>query len=536
MTAGATLNENAQIVNDLNVFPIPDGDTGENMMMTMRCGLDRVRQLSEKTVTAVASAMAQGMLLGARGNSGVILSQLFFGLSEGLKGLEAATLPQFAHALKTGVECAYGAVAKPVEGTILTVARESAANACDTLTDDMGVSDFMSRMLVEMKESLAHTPDLLPVLKEAGVIDSGGAGLVYIMEGFCKAVGGEVVEVDFTATGTAQATVDFSKFNENSVMEYGYCTEFLLQLQRCKTDVDAFSVDALIEFLNTVGDSIVAFRTGTVIKVHVHTMTPWKVLEYSQRYGEFLTVKIENMTLQHNELETPDQKPEENRLSHREFATVTVANGAGLEQLFRDLGADEVVNGGQTNNPSAEDFLRAYDKVNADVIFVLPNNGNILLAARQAAEMYDKADVRVIESKSIGQGYSALSMLDYSSGNADEIEAEFKQNIGGVVTGMVTHSIRSASLNGVDINCADYIGFTDKTMLVSHPSKMEATFGLLEKLNAAERDCVIALYGKGATADERNALDEHMGSTYPNVEYFGMEGGQDVYDFLLIIE
>ena len=301
MLGGASnLQANVQEVNELNVFPIPDGDTGENMYLTLKGGIDALQTQDNASLQEETRALAQGMLLNARGTSGVILSQLFYGLAEGLAGLDSADLQQLAAALKQGVKCAYGAVAEPVEGTILTVAREAVENSVGHIQENMTVVEFFSLYLSEMKKSLINTPELLAALKEAGVIDSGGAGLVYIIEGFCKVLAGEDVGGEIAA-GASSKSVDFSKFNEDSVMEFGYCTELLLQLQRAKTDLDAFSVPELIEFLGTVGDSIVAFRTGTVVKLHVHTLTPWKVLAHCQEFGEFLTVKIENMTLQHNE-------------------------------------------------------------------------------------------------------------------------------------------------------------------------------------------------------------------------------------------
>ena len=389
----ANLHVNVQEVNDLNVFPIPDGDTGENMYLTLKGGVDELAALEVSPISQKAQVLAQGMLLNARGNSGVILSQLFHGLALGLEGLGDADLSQFASALQRGVQCAYGAVAEPTEGTILTVAREAVEYASVALTENMTAREFFGLYFSEMKKSLENTPELLSVLKEAGVIDSGGAGLVYIVEGFCKVLAGEAIDGELAAADASTKTLDFSKFNEDSEMTFGYCTELLLQLQRSKTDLDAFSVQELIAFLGTVGDSIVAFRTGHVVKVHVHTLTPWKVLAHCQEFGEFLTVKIENMTLQHNErvkqekTSTIAEMQKKIKRARRKYAVVTVASGDGLVQTFKDLGVDYVVSGGQTNNPSAEDFLAAFEDVNADCIFVLPNNGNIILAAEQAAKI-----------------------------------------------------------------------------------------------------------------------------------------------------
>ena len=535
----ANLQEHLQQVNDLNVFPIPDGDTGENMYLTLQGGLDGLRACQSDLLGEKAQAMAQGMLLGARGNSGVILSQLFYGLSEGLKGLNEANLSELGNALKTGVKCAYGAVAHPVEGTILTVAREAVENVCEQLNEEMTVEEFFSAYLTQMQKSLERTPNLLSVLKEAGVIDSGGAGLVYITEGFCLALGGAEVGKELASASVGgKKAIDFSKFNENSVMEYGYCTELLLQLQTSKTDVENFSVDELIEYLSTIGDSIVAFKTGTIIKIHVHTMTPYMVLAYCQKFGEYLTVKIENMTLQHNETVEEKKRVEikNPKRARRKYATVTVATGEGLMQVFKDMGADYVIFGGQTNNPSSEDFIKAFDEVNADVVFVLPNNGNVVLAAKQAAKIYQDSEIRVVESKNVGQGYSALSMLDYEAGETDEIVAMMQESMQGTITGMVARAVRDTSMNGVDVEKDGYMGFTDHTMLVCKATKSEALEALTEKLDVQHKEFVIVVYGKTITNEEKQTFTSFMAKTYPRVETYEIDGGQDVYDYLLIVE
>ena len=537
------LQKNAQKVNDLNVFPIPDGDTGENMYLTLQGGVNELAHVADGSLEEKAHAVAQGMLLGARGNSGVILSQLFYGLSEGLKGLDEVDVAGLADALKTGVKYAYGAVAHPVEGTILTVAREAVESACTQINEETSIQAFFSGYLAEMKKSLERTPELLDVLKQAGVIDSGGAGLVYITEGFCKALTGEKVENVSALSGGAQKAVDLSKFDENSVMEFGYCTELLLRLQKCKTDVDAFSMEELIAYLETIGDSVVAFKTGTIIKLHVHTLKPYLVLEYCQKFGEYLSVKIENMTLQHNE--THEQAAEEvavaeeikmPKRARRPYAIVTVATGEGLRRTFTEMGADYVIYGGQTNNPSAEDFVKAFDAVNADYVFVLPNNGNVIMSAKQAGEIYTDSQIRVIESKNVGQGYSALAMVDYELAGPDEIQAQMEESMSGTITGMVARSVRTTELNGVKVEKDGYMGFTDHTMLLCEKTKISAVCGLVEKLGIEEKEFLIVVHGNGVTDEEKQALQDFMSQKYPCVEVYEIEGGQDVYDFLLIIE
>ncbi len=540
LSGAGRLQSKVKEVNDLNVFPIPDGDTGENMFLTIKGGVDSMVAEKDTTLSKKANALSTGMLLNARGNSGVILSQLFFGLAEGLEGLETADMVQFEKALAQGVKRAYSSVAKPVEGTILTVAREAVENTCDNISKNTDWVDFFSGFLDEMKKSLEHTPELLATLKEAGVIDSGGAGLVYIIEGFYKAVKGEDVSNELAITSTDSSATDFSKFNEESVMEYGYCTELLLQLQKSKTDVENFSVDTIISFLESIGDSIVAFKIGTVIKMHVHTLTPYKVLEFCQQYGEYLSVKIENMTLQHNE--TTKEKEEDEGLNikvkraRRKFALVTVASGQGLIDVFKELGADEVISGGQTNNPSSEDFINAFDNVNADYIFVLPNNGNIVLTAKQAAQMYKDSDIRVIESKNIGQGYSALSMLDFSCDDPDAIEEQMREDIQGVITGMVSVAVRSTTVNGVEIEKDNYIGFTDHTMHVSKKTSTETACALLDKLEIESKNFLILVCGQDCTEEQKAFVENYVNEKAPNVEVYAIDGGQEVYDFIMIIE
>ena len=540
-SGASNLQSNMKEVNDLNVFPIPDGDTGENMYLTLKGGVDELRGTEKTSIGEEAHALAQGMLLNARGNSGVILSQLFFGLAEGLEGMETAELSEFAHALRRGVKCAYGAVAQPVEGTILTVAREAVDNAITTIKEDMTLERFFNIYLEEMKKSLERTPDLLEALREAGVIDSGGAGLVYIIEGFCKAIAGEDVVSEIAAADSAKKALDFSKFNENSVMEFGYCTEFLLQLQHSKTDISKFSIPDLIAFLETVGDSIVAFQTGTVVKVHVHTMTPWKVLAHCQEFGEFLTIKIENMTLQHNETERAEKKDlladmkKKIKRARRKYAVVTVAAGQGLIDTFKELGADYVICGGQTNNPSSEAFIEAFDEVNADHVFVLPNNSNILLAAKQAASLYKDSDIRVVASKSIGAGYSALSMLDFGIDDPDEIENVLTEAMANVVTGMVSRAIRTATVNGVHIEKDDYIGAAEHQMLVSTPDKIGSAAALTDKIVPGKEFLIVA-YGKDTTEEERAAYAAYVAENHAGLEFYEIAGEQEVYDFLLIVE
>ncbi len=531
----ANLRANAEIVNELNVFPIPDGDTGENMSLTICGGL---RNLEGKEVGALGKAanlLADGMLMSARGNSGVILSQLFAGIAKSFAGKETATVNDLATALLAGVKSAYAAVINPTEGTILTVAREAANYAAARLGETSTFQSFGNDYIAELKRSLDRTPELLQTLKDAGVIDSGGAGLYYIAEGVIRTANGEEPQKSELPQAPA-AELDLSKFGSDSVMEFGYCTEFLLRLQTAKVDLSTFSVDDLIAELQTMGDSIVCFRTDSIVKVHIHTMNPGRVLEHCQQYGEFLTLKIENMTLQHSETEIRNRFPAEKNGEEKDFALVTVAAGEGIRATFRELGADYVIDGGQGKNPATEDFIHAFDAVNARVIFVLPNNGNIVMAAKQAASLYEKSKVYVVESKNIGEGYAALTMLSYDSADAETIAADLHEAMQGVLTGMVTHSIRNATIDGVSITQGEYIGFTDKTMLSSGATNTETALALLEKLNAGTHEFLIAIYGNEVTKEQKETFRAAFAGRYPSAELYEIEGGQEIYDFILILQ
>lgn len=532
----SNLKENIEIVNNLNVFPIPDGDTGENMFLTLKGGVDSIINNNDNSLSNVSSIVANGMLLGARGNSGVILSQLFYGLSLGLTGLNEATLQQFINALNVGVKQAYSAVKNPVEGTILTVAREASEFINNKINDEIDFCSLFNDFLLKMKESLKHTPELLPVLKKAGVVDSGGAGLVYITEGFYNALNGEEKFLNDKTTNKT-TNLDLSLFDENSEMVFGYCTELLLRLQKSKTNIETFDVNLLIDYLSTIGDSIVAFKIDSIVKIHIHTLTPYKVLEYCQKFGEYLTVKIENMTLQHNE--TINEKKEfefKVKKERKKYAVVTVGSGNGLINMFYDLGCDYVINGGQTNNPSSKDFINAFDEVNADYIFVLPNNCNIILAAKQAAEIYKDSNIIVIESKSIGQGYSALSMLDFSCDNPKEIEKMLTNGLENVITGLVSKANRSTNVDNIVIEKDNYIGFTNKTILSSQKFKIDTLIDLTSKIDLSNKCFALLLYGKDTTEEEQKISQNLIKEKYPELELYTLFGEQEIYDFIIIIE
>ena len=538
----ANLRVNADIVNDLNVFPIPDGDTGDNMMMTMNGGIHALDGHHTPSLTEAAETASHGMLLSARGNSGVILSQLFAGVAEGFRGFETADIRTVGEAMRSGVRSAYASVITPTEGTILTVARESIEYACGRINESSTLESFCADCLREANASLQRTPELLAVLKEAGVIDSGGAGLYYIADGIYKTLRGEKIEnTDTKITVSTPQTIDTSKFNEDSVMEFGYCTECLLQLTHAKTDISAFDINKLIDTLTEMGgDSIVAVQTGTVVKIHVHTFEPEKALGYCHQFGEFLTMKVENMTLQHTEVFVENRFHatfiDDEDIPKKRFGIVTVATGEGIKETLTDLGADIVIDGGQGKNPSTEDFVEAFREAHAENIFVLPNNGNIVMAARQAAEMYEDSKIYVIESKSIGDGYAALQMLSYDSDDPEEIAGELRDAMQGVITGSVTRAVRSTTVNGVDIRENEFIGFTDKEMQVSCPTALETVEALSEQLSIGNYEFVIVIYGADATEEEKEGYRSYMKEQHRRTELCEIDGGQDVYHFLIILQ
>lgn len=531
----ANLSANRKIVNDLNVFPIPDGDTGDNMFMTINSGASMIKTNENRSLSKTASLAARGMLLGARGNSGVILSRIFSGISRGLGDCQSADIYDMQKALEAGVDESYSAVSVPVEGTILTVYKDAVSFAGSNITDGESFERYFEDLTCELRRSLDRTPDLLDVLREAGVVDSGGAGFVYIAEGMRRALSGEEI-MAADAAAPAQKTVDITKFNEDSELEFGYCTEFLLQLQRSKVDADNFDITPLADYLNDVGNSLVIFKEGTIVKVHVHTMKPGDILNHCQQFGEFLTLKIENMTLQHNETTIQNNYEPITCNPHKKYGIVTVAAGDGIKETFVSLGCDAVVDGGQSMNPSAQDLIDAFEKVNADVIFVFPNNSNIVLTAKQAASLYDKADVRIIPTKTIGEGYAAISMFDQSVGEADDIVENLKEIIEGVVTGAVSVAVRDTEKDGVTVRKDEYIGFVDDTIHVSEKDRNAALLALTEKLGAKDYDIMLLIVGSDATDEEAQAAYAKLKESYRRTEIIMINGGQPIYDYIIILE
>ena len=524
------LSDNRKTINDLNVFPIPDGDTGDNMYMTINTG--RKAATAATGIGETAAAISSGMLLGARGNSGVILSRIFAGMAKGLEGLEEAGLEDFAAAMREGVASAYGSVPSPVEGTILTVLKDSVSKASGD-----SFEEYFSTLVEEMEASLDRTPDLLPVLREAGVVDSGGAGLLCIARGMAAALNGE--EAEETEDGETEehgSRVNLDDFGPDTELEFGYCTEFLLRLQTSKVDLATFDETVIRDYLTSVGESVVCFRDGSAVKVHVHTKTPGDIISHCQRWGEYLTMKIENMTLQHSEVTIQNNfvaKDEFRRT--KAYGIVAVASGEGLAGVFREAGADVVIEGGQTMNPSAQDFIDAFDKVGAKTIFVLPDNSNIIMTAQQAAGMYDKAEAVVLPCKDPGAGYVTVASLDTSSGDTTAITASAVDIINSVTTGMVSVAIRDTVKDGLDIKEGDYIGFVRDEILSCGKSAGEAAVALAGRIGTGEHDAAVIFYGNGTGAEEAGELAASLQAAFPRTEFILTDGGQPVYNYIIAL-
>ena len=517
-------------INELNVFPVPDGDTGTNMKMTMDGGANAIRNSHEESIGQIAKELARGMVFSARGNSGVILSQFFKGLSIGLEEYSTVTPKEFALAMVHGVNQAYKVVNNPTEGTILTVMREASQTAYESVCETF--EDYFKVYLTEANLSLARTPDLLPVLKKAGVVDSGAAGFIQIIIGMALAIGGEMLEIVETVTTTP--TVNPNGFNADSELEFGYCTEFILQLQNSKVDIKNFKLNTITDFLEEVGNSIVAFIDEDIVKVHVHTFTPGKVITYCQQFGEYVTFKMENMSVQHSETTLNEDDSDED-IEFKETTIVAVSSGNGISDLFKEMGVDYIVSGGQTMNPSTDDFLLAFEKLNTNNIIVFPNNSNIIMAAKQAAANYDKANVIVIETKTIAQCYSALSLI--GEDDIDTMVEVINSAVENVTSLEVTYAVRDSQIDQFNIKKNDYLGFMDHKMTTVSKTKLDSIKDLFDNISDLdEKEVVTILYGVDVTEEELNDIISYLEDTYPFLEVGAISGGQKVYSFIISVE
>lgn len=539
--AGAKgLEAKKEYINELNVFPVPDGDTGTNMTMTIMAAAKEVANLQNPTLTELGKAISSGSLRGARGNSGVIMSQIFRGFVKELKGLDIIDVTALGNGVQHAAETAYKAVMKPKEGTILTVAKAGADKSMDLLvngdTDD--IIKFCDEVAAEMEGALLQTPELLPVLKQAGVVDSGGEGLMTFIRGALDALKGKAT--DFTVnTGTATRVVNGSVgASEEEDIRFGYCTEFIIMLERGEDVVES----QLKEYLQKIGDCVVVVADDDIVKVHVHTNDPGLAIQKALTYGSLTSMKIDNMREEHQEKVIRDaQKASESASApkkeepRKENGFIAVAAGDGLADIFRDLGVDYVIEGGQTMNPSTDDVLSAIEQVNADNIFVLPNNGNIILAANQAKNLTEDKEVYVVPSKNIPQGIAA--MISFVSGrsaaeNAESMEEEMQL----IKSGQVTYAVRDTNMDGKDIKQGDFMGLTDKT-IVSVGSDLQGTAKeLIESLLDEDSKLVSLYYGSDATKEQAEQLAEDIEKTHEDVEVEVQYGGQPVYSYFISVE
>ena len=532
-------------VDALNVFPVPDGDTGMNMNLTLTSGAKEVQNRSDNDIYSIAKTFSRGLLMGARGNSGVITSQIFRGFAEALEGKKEINAVELADAFVNGSKIAYKAVIRPVEGTILTVIRESSENLKKKIRTFSSIEDAFKILLHEAKESLERTPNLLPVLKEVGVVDSGGAGLVKILEGMESMIHGDFIERNeaevVDKNGNAQVKAD----EEES--EFGYCTEFILRLGPKETK-KAFNKNRFTSVLNAHGNSLVVVQDEDLVKVHVHTLTPGNIFNYAQQFGEFVKLKCENMTEQHNEIlfsenakdmaasklsTAPLAAPKEKK----EYALIATSSGSGIDELFKEVGVEYIVSGGQTMNPSTNDFIDAVKKCNAKVCYIFPNNGNIILAASQAKEvLIDEYDIRVIPTKTIMQGVVSAMNFNPDLSN-DDNESALNDAISAVKSGAVTFSIKDTEINGVSVKKDEYMAIREsKDIISSFKDKFDALRDLIKHLVDEDSALVTILYGEDVSDEDANALIDEFNNEYPDFEFDIRKGNQPVYSFIVGVE
>lgn len=525
-------------VDALNVFPVPDGDTGTNMNLTISSGAKEVANRNDSSIYEVARAFSKGLLMGARGNSGVILSQIFRGFAQGLEGKESVNAVELADAFILGKEIAYKAVMRPVEGTILTVIRESATALYDNVQDSYSIEKAFEVLLKEARESLERTPELLPVLKEVGVVDSGGTGLLKILEGFERALLGHVIEKNMADVTDIKKSSQMMAGSELESDEFGYCTEFLIRLPENPTEVNkkTFVEKRFASVLGSHGNSLVVVKDEEIVKVHVHTLSPGTILNYAQQFGEFIKLKIENMTEQHTNLQEAGKAPDQVKEEIKEYALISVAIGDGVEELFRDLRVDQIVSGGQTMNPSTEDFIEAIKKCHAKHIFILPNNSNIIMAASQACDVLEEGiEARVIPSKTIPEGLVACMMFNPEA-NMDDNEEEMKEALSSVKTGQVTFAIKDTQMDGVEVKKDHFIGISGKQIICCYPDKVKTTFEMIESMIDDMSSIITIIVGEDVSDEEKEKLESLLSEKYSDIELDIKEGQQPVYSFIIGVE
>lgn len=540
--AGATrLNKQAEYVNSLNVFPVPDGDTGTNMGMTIENGAKEVSDRSASTVGEAAGIFAKGLLMGARGNSGVITSQLFRGFSQSVKDKEELDGAALAAAFQSGVEVAYKAVMKPVEGTILTVSRGAAIGAKKKAESTNDAVEVMRAALEGAKTALAKTPNMLPVLKEVGVVDSGGQGLVFIYEGFLSALTGEfIASEEFQATPATMSEMINAEHHKSVAghvatedIKFGYCTEIMVALKQGPTYVKDFDYDEFRNYLNNLGDSLLVVNDDEIVKVHVHTEDPGLVMQEGLKYGSLVKVKVDNMRNQH-EAQVEKEERQAKPVEEKEYAIIAVVAGEGLADIFKAQGVDYIISGGQTMNPSTEDFVKAVEELNARNIIILPNNKNILMAAQSAAEVIDQP-AAVVETKTIPQGLTSLLAFDESKSIEENYE-RMSASLGDVVSGSVTTAVRDTTIDGLEIHENDNLGMVDGKIVVSNPDMMETLEETFAHMLDEDSEIVTIYVGEDGSEELANELAQALAEKYEDVEVEIHQGGQPVYPYLFSVE
>ncbi|MBP5159790.1 MAG: DAK2 domain-containing protein [Lachnospiraceae bacterium] len=543
LSGAAGIEAKKEIINELNVFPVPDGDTGTNMTLTIMSAAKEVAAIEEPTMEQLSKAISSGSLRGARGNSGVILSQLFRGFTKGIRDYEKIDVTISANAFAKAVETAYKAVMKPKEGTILTVARGGAERAAELVGETKDFEVFAVEIIKKMEEVLEYTPELLPVLKEAGVVDSGGQGLLEVIKSAADAMLGKELSLDLTSgaakpSGESTGAKGIDQISTADI-KFGYCTEFIINLDRPFSKKEEADFKA---FLESIGDSVVMVADEEICKIHVHTNHPGKAFEKGLTYGSLTRMKVDNMREEHNERLLKEMKAEgateekkKPQGPRKKEGFIAVCVGDGLGKIFEGLGVDEIISGGQTMNPSAEDMVNAIDNVNADVIYILPNNSNIILTADQASHLVKDKKIVVVPSKTVPQGISA--MIGFVAGKSPEENLELmKESMQQVKTGQVTYSVRDTKIDGKDIKQGDYRGIDDKTIKSVGTDMGEVTKELICAMVDDDSELISIYYGEEVTEDDANSIADYLGEKFPLIDVEIHPGDQPVYYFIVSVE
>jgi hypothetical protein len=534
------LSNNADMIDALNVFPVPDGDTGTNMNLSMTSGAQEVSKLKNPTVSEVASAFAKGLLMGARGNSGVILSQLFRGFSKGVEGLDVLTTKTFAKGLESGVKTAYKAVIKPVEGTILTVAKDTANKALEIAETTDDLEEFLEEVVKASKVSLDYTPELLPVLKEVGVVDSGGKGLVVIYEAFLASLKGEAlperevasVAMDDLASAEHHQS-HHQDYMDTSEIEFGYCTEFMVKFEDDKLKDHPYDEEKFRAELSEMGDSLLVVSDEDYVRVHVHVEYPGEAMNLAQRFGSFMMIKVENMREQHSAIVNENQ-PKEQKKELSEYGIVAVSVGDGIAELLKSLGTTVVMQGGQTMNPSTKDIAEAIEKAHAKKVIVLPNNKNIIMAAEQAAELAE-CEVVVVPTKTIPQGMSALLAFN-SEASIEENKAQMIEGAKAVKTGQITYAVRDTQIDGLTIENGHFMGLIDGKIKASNKDQFETIKALITELVDEDDEIFTLLQGEDATDELTAKVVDFLEDQFEDLEVEVHQGKQPIYSYIFSVE